>query len=275
MARSGRQPHFASSRNGAFRLQAYSGFFLSSGRSFPGGVSRGFVSGAVRWSCLCGAGAGAGLASGRSSGLGADFGGGVTGFGGGGSGAFSTAGFGGCSGGCARRSGAGVAAGGGADLSVGRLGALGPFIGSLGGPVAGLDGGPPGCVRRPAGPGGGADGTPPGLPAGPAGIPWFLGGWFELPGVGRLGPSGGWFRRSDAGAGCSGCIAFLESGAAFGGAVAEPRGGSVRFGCEVGCVARFEAAGRAGMTGAIGLPSGMGCAAAITAGRPWFADANC
>ena len=147
------QRRFAIWRNGAFLFQCYSGFFLSSGCSFSGGVLRGLASGTGRWSCRSVAGGGAGLASGRCTGLEDGCGGGMTGFGGVGSGAFCTAGFGGaalgdCSCGCMRRSGAG----GGAGLASGRCTGLedgcGGGLTGCGEGVAGLGCGSPGWARR-------------------------------------------------------------------------------------------------------------------------------
>ena len=109
------QRRFAIWRNGAFLFQCYSGFFLSSGCSFSGGVLRGLASGTGRWSCRSVAGGGAGLASGRCTGLEDGCGGGLTGCGEG------VAGLGCGSPGWARRSGAGDASGA-AGLGAGRSG---------------------------------------------------------------------------------------------------------------------------------------------------------
>ena len=84
------------------------------------------------------------------------------------------------------------------------------------------------------------------------------------------GPGSTAFRMGSAGLAGAGAGARAGTGVALGAGA-----GSERFGCVAGDAGRLAATGRAGITGAIGLPSGMGFAAARTDGRPWFTEANC
>ena len=90
--------------------------------------------------------------------------------------------------------------------------------------------------------------------------------------------AGGWAASSD-GCGCrsAGAGAFFAAGLAAGGAGSTAfligsagfaGTGWERFGCAFGATDRMAAACRAGITGAIGFPSGIGLASAKTAGRP-------
>jgi len=94
--------------------------------------------------------------------------------------------------------------------------------------------------------------------------------------VRRSGEAGVGFVRAVEGAGLdagwAGSTVFLIGSAGFAGAGAAARAGAgagwERFGCAFDGAGRVAAAGRAGITGAIGLPSGMGFVAARTTGRP-------